>query len=75
MFASAEDYNAACAEFKRMLGTVIDSSKEMILLDEIIEIDHLDNNGNIREVDSGLEFTESWLKDLGYGFEIIKLVE
>lgn len=75
MFASAEDYDEACSEFKRMLGNVIGGTKEMILLDEIIEIDRLDEDGNIREIDSGLEFTENWLKDLGFGFEIIKLVE
>ena len=75
MFASAQNYDVVMKTFKKMLGNVIDNSRETVLLDEIIEISRLDENGKEIDTDSGLEFTEKWLKDLGVKIDIINLIE
>lgn len=74
MFTTAQDYSGACKEFKKMLKKVIINSKDRLLLDEIIEIAPLNRNGIANNTESGLEFSEEWLKDLGLGFDIFSIV-
>jgi hypothetical protein len=74
MFATARDYREACREFKTMLKDVICESREEIVLDEIIEITPLSKNGKADYSDSGLEFSEEWLRDMNISIDIINLV-
>jgi hypothetical protein len=75
LFATAQNYDAAKKTFKIMLGNIIDNSKKTVLLDEIIQISRLDKNGKEIDTDSGLQFTEEWLKDMGVGIDTIHLIE
>jgi hypothetical protein len=71
MFAVAHDYEEACTRFKMMLGKSLLNSSNRFLLDELIEIARLDDEGKEDDMESNLEFTDVWLRELGLDFDIV----
>lgn len=63
MFAVAENYNEAEAYFKPMLLKYLIRNSNPIL-DELIEIVGLRDDGKYDETSSHVEFAEEWLKEL-----------
>ena len=70
MLALARDYQHAKEQFKNMLGDYLLKSS-LPLLDELIEISRLTSDGTIDDMDSYIEFTDEWLKELGIPMDII----
>jgi hypothetical protein len=73
MFTVARDYKEACKWFKMMVMDVIQNPSEGFFLDEIIGIERLDREGKTVENESGIEFTEEWLKEIGLEFDTIAI--
>jgi len=70
MFALAENYQDARDQFKRLLIQHIDKEC-MPVFDELIEITRLNMDGTIDYIKSNIEFTDTWLKELGIPMDII----
>lgn len=70
MFVVAENYNEAESYFKPMLLKYINRNSYAVL-DEIIEIIRLKDDGKNDERSSHIKFTEEWLKELkiNYAFK------
>lgn len=70
MFAVAENYNEAEAYFKPMLLKYLIRNSNPIL-DELIEIVGLRDDGKYDETSSHVEFAEEWLKEMkiNYAFK------
>jgi len=72
MFVLADSYWKAKDQFKTMLLRYMDHSKKQVVLDEIVEISLIKPNGKEDFLESRIEFTDAWLRDLGVGFRAIK---
>lgn len=70
ILALARDYRHAREQFKSLLKAHIDK-EPYPLLDEIIEITKINEDNSLDEKDSYVEFTETWLKELGILVDII----
>ena len=70
MFAVAENYNEAKMYFKPMLMKYLTRNSDAVL-DEIIEIVGLTDDGKYDETSLHMEFTEEWLKEMkiNYAFK------
>ena len=70
MLALASNYHLAREQFKSLLKVHIER-EPYPLLDEIIEIIKIKEDNSMDEKKSYIEFTESWLKELGIPMDII----
>ena len=70
MLVLANDYHHAREQFKNLLKAHVDKESYPIL-DEIIEITKINEDNSKDEKDSYVEFTETWLKELGIPMDII----
>lgn len=72
MFVSAADFIEAKQHFKYLLFEHIKDTPTP-LLDELIEISCLASDGTFDDLNSHIEFTEIWLKELGIPMDIINV--
>ena len=70
ILALASDYRHVREQFKSLLKDFIEK-EPYPLLDEIIEITKINEDNSLDEKDSYVEFTETWLKELGIPMDII----
>jgi hypothetical protein len=72
MFVSAADFGEARQHFKILLFNHIQNTPSP-LLDELIEISCLGSDGTFDDLNSHIEFTEIWLRELGVPMDIINI--
>ena len=70
MFAYANNYHEARIQFKNLLQQHLQKEPKP-LLDELIMIARVLENGSLEHKDSHIEFTDTWLKELGIHIDVI----
>ncbi|WP_455391956.1 hypothetical protein [[Eubacterium] cellulosolvens] len=70
ILAMARDYHHAREQFKCLLKHHIEK-EPYPLLDELIEISRINEDNTIDEIESYIEFTDDWLRELGVRMDVI----